>query len=91
MGHEWKTAFITHRGLFEAKVMYFSFSNAPATFQVMMNDILSDLILEEKVMVYLDDILVFIKDVKENRWITLEVLKRLKENDLFAKTRKMLF
>ena len=80
-----------HRRLFEAKVMHFSFSNTSAMFQAMMNDILSDLILEEKVMVYLDDILIFIKDVKENRWITLEVLKRLKENDLFTKTRKMLF
>ena len=70
--------------------MYFSFSNVPATFQTMMNGILSDLILEGKFMVYLDDILIFIKDVKENRWITLEVLKRLKKNDSFAKTRKML-
>ena len=78
-----------HRRVFEAKVMYLSFSNAPAIFQAMMNDILSDFILEGKIMVYLDDILIFIKDVKENRWITLEVLKRLKENDLFAKTRKM--
>ena len=43
-GDEWKTAFVTHRGLFEAKVMYFGFSNAPATFQAMMNDLLSDLI-----------------------------------------------
>jgi len=43
-GNEWKTAFITRRGLFEATVMYFGFSNAPATFQSIMNDILGDLI-----------------------------------------------
>ena len=71
--------------------MYFSFSNAPAMFQAMMNDILSDLILEGKVMVYLDDILIFTKDVRENRWIILEVLKRLKKNDLFAKPEKCFF
>jgi len=29
---EWKTAFITRRGLFETTVMYFGFSNTPATF-----------------------------------------------------------
>ena len=34
---EWKTAFITRWGLFETTVMYFGFSNAPATFQKMMN------------------------------------------------------
>jgi len=36
-GDEWKIAFITRRGLFEATVMYFGFYNAPATFQKMMN------------------------------------------------------
>jgi len=41
---EWKTAFITRQGLFEVTVMYFGFSNAPATFQNMMNNILGDLI-----------------------------------------------
>ena len=90
-GDEWKTAFVTHRGLFEAKVMYFGFSNAPATFQAMMNDLLSDLIREGHVMVYLDDILIFTKDKKENRRITKEVLKRLQENDLYAKPEKCLF
>ena len=90
-GDEWKTAFITHRGLFEAKVMYFGFCNAPATFQAMMNEILIDLILEGSVMVYLDDILIFTQDKKENRRITKEVLKRLQENDLFAKPEKCFF
>ena len=39
-GDEWKTAFIIRRGLFEATVMYFGFSNAPVIFQSMINDIL---------------------------------------------------
>jgi len=42
--NEWKTVFITRRGLFKAIVMYFGFSNIPATFQSMINDILGDLI-----------------------------------------------
>ena len=32
-GDEWKTAFITRQGLFEATVMYFGFSNAPACYE----------------------------------------------------------
>jgi len=31
-GDEWKTAFITRQGLFEATVMYFGFSDALTTF-----------------------------------------------------------
>jgi len=31
-GDEWKTVFITRQSLFEATIMYFSFSNAPAIF-----------------------------------------------------------
>lgn len=90
-GDEWKMAFITKRGLFEATVMYFGFSNAPATFQAMMNDILGDLILKGKVMVYLDDILIFGNDIKEHCALIKEVLKRLRDNDLFAKAEKCFF
>ena len=74
---EWKTAFITKQGLFEAKVMYFGFSNAPTTFQSMMNNILKDLICIGYIMVYLDDILIFGINKKEYRQLVKEVLKRL--------------
>jgi len=74
--HKWKTVFITRWGLFEVTVMYFEFSNAPATFQSMMNDILGDLIHIKLVMVYLDNILIFGTCLKEHRWLVKEVLKR---------------
>jgi len=57
--------------------MYFGFSNAPATFQSIMNDILGDLICIQLVMVYLDDILIFGTCLKEHRQLVKEVLKRL--------------
>jgi len=90
-GDEWKTAFITRRGLFEATVMYFGFSNAPVTFQSIMNDILGDLIRIRLVMVYLDDILIFGTCLKEHRRLVKEVLKRLQFNDLYAKAEKCFF
>jgi len=66
-GNEWKTAFITRQGLFEATVMYLGFSNAPVTFQSMMNNILGDLIRIRLVMVYFDNILIFGTCLKEHR------------------------
>ena len=39
----------------------------------------------------IDDILIFTQDLKEHRYITKEVLRRLKENDLFAKHKKCFF
>jgi len=38
-GNEWKAAFLTPEGLFESLVMFFSLTNSPATFQMMMNHI----------------------------------------------------
>ena len=41
-GHEWQTAFRTKKGLFEYTVMPFGFTNAPTTFQEMMDIIFKD-------------------------------------------------
>jgi len=53
-----KTAFMTRDGLFEFLVMPFNLTSAPATFQRLMDTVLSDL-LWHKVMVFLDDIIVY--------------------------------
>ena len=60
--------------------MFFGLTNSPATFQTMMNDIFADMISEGVVVVYLDDILIFTKDLEEHRKITRRVLQRLAES-----------
>jgi len=57
----------------------------------MMNNILEDLICIEYIMVYLDNILIFGINKKEYRQLVKEVLKRLQENNLYAKAEKCTF
>jgi len=47
-----------HVGSFKPTVMFFGMTNLPATFQVMMNEILRDLINKGKVAVFVDNVLV---------------------------------
>jgi hypothetical protein len=90
-GDEWKAAFRTNQGLFELLVMFFGLTNSPATFQTMMNVMFTDMISEGVVVVYLDDILIFTKDLEEQRWITHRVLRRLAEHQLYLRPEKCEF
>ncbi len=56
-----------------------------------MNDIFHDLIGEGKVTIYLDDILIFTKDLTEHRQIVKRVLQCLWEHKLFLKAEKCEF
>ena len=89
-GDEWKTAFTTTKGLFEYTVMPLGFCNAPAVFQKMMNDIFFDMI-EKGVVIYIDDILIHAETEEELTRITLEVLRRLQDHNLFIKPQKCRF
>jgi len=75
-------------GSFEPTVMFFGMTNSPATFQVMMNEILRDLINEGKVVAFVDDVLVGMKTEERHDEIVEEILKRSEENDLYIKPEK---
>ena len=77
-----------HIGSFEPIVMFFGITNSPATFQVMMNEILRDLINEGKVIAFVDNILVGTETEEGHDKIVKEILKRLEENDLYIKPEK---
>ncbi|SNX82233.1 uncharacterized protein MEPE_00939 [Melanopsichium pennsylvanicum] len=82
-GHEWKTAFRTRYGSYEYLVMPFGLCNAPATFQRLMNHVLSDL-LDVSVIVYLDDILVFSDNEADHHHHVCQVLDRLRKHQLYC-------
>lgn len=86
-GNEWKTVFNTHLGHFEYLVMPFGLKNAPTVFQALVNDDLRDF-LDGFVFVYLDDILVSSKDIREHVPQVRAVLQRLLENRLYVKAEK---
>jgi len=88
---EWKAAFKTNKGLFEPLVMFFGLCNSPATFQNMMNDIFLMETDEGWILIYIDDILIFSKEKEDLQKLTLQVLKKLHDNDLFVNLDKCTF
>ena len=53
-----------------------------------MNDLLRDLVVEEKVAVFIDDVIIVTETEEGHDKIVEEVLRRLEENDLFVKLEK---
>ena len=82
-----KTAFCAHSGLYEFTVMPFGLCNAPATFQRLMETVLSGL-ARDKCFIYLDDVLVVGKTFEEHTNNLREVLTRLQEAGLRLKPSK---
>jgi len=68
--------------------MFSGMTNLPATFQVMINEILRDMINKGKVVAFVDDVLVGTETEEGHDKIIEEVLKKLEENNLYIKPEK---
>ncbi len=89
-GDEWKTAFSTSTGHYEYLVMPFGLSNSPSVFQSFINDVFRDM-LDQWVIVYIDDILIYSNSLKEHLQHVRSVLKCLIQYQLYAKAEKCEF
>ena len=75
-------------GSFEPMVVFFGLTSSPATFQAMINDLLRDLVVEEKIAVFIDNVMIATEMEEGYDEIVEKVLRKLEENDLFVKPEK---
>ncbi|MCI00567.1 RNA-directed DNA polymerase (Reverse transcriptase), partial [Trifolium medium] len=85
-----KTAFRTRYGHYEYSVMPFGVTNAPGVFMEYMNRIFHTY-LDQFVVVFIDDILIYSKSEEEHAEHLRIVLQVLKEKKLYAKLSKCEF
>ena len=76
--------------LYEYQVMLFELTNMSATFQELINHMLYDH-LDEFVIAYLDDILIYFKNEEDHEKHVKEVLRRLQKKNLYLKSEKCEF
>jgi Reverse transcriptase (RNA-dependent DNA polymerase) len=68
--------------------MFFGLTNSPANFQTMMNHLFRGLIAKGRIVVYMDNILIFTSTLEEHRRIVSKVLQILHNNKLYLKPEK---
>jgi len=71
--------------------MYFGMCNSPATFQLMMDTLFQELIMSGKIVIYMDNILIFSQTIDEHRSIVKQVLQILANNKLLFHPKKYKF
>ena len=72
-------------------VMVFGLTNSPATFQMMMNDLLRDMIEKGDVAAFIDDVIVGTETEERYDDIVENILRRIEENNLFVKLGKYIW
>ena len=85
-----KTAFSTRYGMYEYLVMSFGLKNAPAYFMYLMNSVFMPE-LDKFMVVFIDDILVYLENEEDHAEHQRVVLTRLREHKLYAKFSKCEF
>nr|GEY29149.1 putative reverse transcriptase domain-containing protein [Tanacetum cinerariifolium] len=85
-----KTAFRTRYGHYEFQVMPFGLTNAPAVFMDPMNRVCKTY-LDKFVIVFINDIIIYSKDEKEQEEYLKAILELLKKEELYAKFSKCKF
>jgi hypothetical protein len=85
-----KTAFRTHYGHYEFLMMPSRLTNAPTMFMDLMNRVFQTY-LDQYVVVFIDDILVYSSSHLEHEQHLRVVLQNLRENQLYAKLDKSEF
>ncbi len=89
-GDEWKTAFSTMSGHYEYIVMPFGLVNSPSIFQAFINNAFRDM-LNKGIIVYIDDILIYLDTLDSHVQQVRAVLRRLIDNKIYAKIEKCEF
>jgi len=89
-GDEWKTAFITPAGHYKYRVMPCGLSNSPSVFQGFMNEVFWEF-HNKFVIVYIDDILTYSRNLAEHRYHVTQVLQKLRQHKLYLKLEKCEF
>ena len=84
-----KTAFATYDGLYEFTKMPFGLTNAPATFQRVMQLVVAG--LDGFCSVYLDDIVVFSRDINEHLEHLGQIFERLRQAGFKLRPKKCFF
>ena len=85
-----KTAFRKRYGHFKFTVMPFRLTNAPATFMDLMHRVFKPY-LDQFVVVFVDDILIYSKSVEEHEDYLRVILQILRDHQLYAKFSKCEF